>query len=152
VEQCRTRHPRSLAAARPNHLMLTSLTVRTLQHRAFVDVTRRVQELVAASGVADGICLVASPHTTAAVTVNENADPDVVADLLRAYVDMLGDEDRFRHAEGNSGGHALTSLVGPSVSLPIQGGAVVLGQWQAIYLCEFDGPRERTLHVQILGA
>jgi len=132
--------------------MLTSFTVRTPQHRTFVDVTRRVQQTVAASGVADGICLVSSPHTTAAVTVNENADPDVVADLLRAFTDLLGDEGRFGHAEGNSGGHALTSLVGPSVSLPIHEGALVLGQWQAIYLCEFDGPRERTLHVQILGA
>jgi secondary thiamine-phosphate synthase enzyme len=131
--------------------MLTELTLRTTQHREFIDVTRRVQEVVAASGIRDGICLVYSPHTTAAVTINENADPDVVADLLRAYVELLGDERRFRHAEGNSGGHALVSLVGPSVSLPIQQGALALGQWQAIYLCEFDGPRQRTLSVQVIG-
>jgi secondary thiamine-phosphate synthase enzyme len=131
--------------------MLTDLTLQTAQHREFVDITRRVQRVVSDSGVSDGICLVYSPHTTAAVTINENADPDVLADLLRAYVDLLGDERRFRHAEGNSGGHALVSLVGPSVSLPIQRGALALGQWQAIYLCEFDGPRQRTLRVHIIG-
>jgi secondary thiamine-phosphate synthase enzyme len=85
------------------------------------------------------------------VTINENADPDVVTDLLQAYADLMGDERRFRHAEGNSGGHALTSLVGPSVTLPIHHGALALGQWQAIYLCEFDGPRHRTVKVQVLG-
>jgi len=111
-----------------------------------------VQSLVSDSRVDEGICLVYSPHTTAGVTLNENADPDVVTDLLRAFDDLLGDEDRFRHAEGNSGGHALTSLVGPSVTLPIRDGHLYLGQWQAIYLCEFDGPRQRTLSVQVLGA
>jgi secondary thiamine-phosphate synthase enzyme len=131
--------------------MLTDLSVRTERHREFVDVTEQVRRVVAASGVSDGICLVYSPHTTAAVTINENADPDVVTDLLRAYADVLGDEGRFAHAEGNSGGHALTSLVGPSVSIPIQDGGLALGQWQAIYFCEFDGPRQRSLRVQILG-
>jgi secondary thiamine-phosphate synthase enzyme len=92
-----------------------------------------------------------SPHTTAGITINENADPDVTADLLDAYAQMLGDENRFRHAEGNSGGHTLTSLVGPSVTIPIERGRLALGRWQAVYLCEFDGPRERTVQVQVLG-
>src|SRR5919197_227030 len=118
---------------------MQQVAVETRRYRDFVDVTEEVQRIVAASGVSEGICLVYSPHTTASVTVNENADPDVVADLLRAYVDLLGDERRFRHAEGNSGGHALTSLVGPSVLLPVSGGALALGRWQAIYFCEFDG-------------
>ena len=132
--------------------MLRDFTVRTDKHRDFIDVTRRVQALVADSGLAEGVCLVFSPHTTAAITINENADPDVAADLLQAYVDPLGDESRFRHAEGNSGGHALTSLVGPSVLVPVSGGNLALGRWQAIYFCEFDGPRQRTLTVQLLGA
>lgn len=127
------------------------LVVVTRTHREFVDVTREVAALVADSGVTEGLCLVFSPHTTAAVTVNENADPEVVTDLLGAYVDLLGDERRFRHAEGNSGGHALTSLVGPSVALPVSGGQLALGRWQAIYLCEWDGPRTRTLSVQVMG-
>ena len=132
--------------------MLTDLAVPTQRHRELVDITSRVHDLVRASRVQDGLCVVYSPHTTAAVTINENADPDVTIDLLRAWVDLLGDEDRFRHAEGNSGGHALTSLVGESVTVPIHNGALALGQWQAVYLCEFDGPRQRTLHVQIIGA
>jgi secondary thiamine-phosphate synthase enzyme len=131
--------------------MLREISVPTSRHRELVDVTQQVRQLVRASGVAEGMCLISSPHTTAAVTVNENADPDVPTDLLRAYVDLLGDEARFQHAEGNSGGHALTSLVGPSVTLPIAAADLVLGQWQAIYLCEFDGPRQRTLHVQVIG-
>ena len=131
--------------------MLSEFSIDTGRHRDFVDVTQRVQTLVDASHVADGLCLVYSPHTTAAITVNENADPDVVSDLLRAYADMIGDEARFRHAEGNSGAHALTSLVGPSVMLPIRSGQLHLGRWQAIYLCEFDGPRQRSIQVQVLG-
>lgn len=127
------------------------IAVETRRHRDFVDVTAEVARAVADSGLVEGMCLVFSPHTTAAVTVNENADPDVVADLLRAYVDLLGDERRFAHAEGNSGGHALTSLVGVSVALPVSGGRLALGRWQAIYLCEFDGPRHRTLTVQVFG-
>jgi secondary thiamine-phosphate synthase enzyme len=131
--------------------VLRDFTVHTEKHRDFVDITRQVQMRIASSGITDGICLVYSPHTTAAITINENADPDVVTDLLSAYADVIGDERRFRHAEGNSGAHALTSLVGPSVAIPVQHGLLVLGQWQAIYLCEFDGPRERTVQVQLLG-
>jgi secondary thiamine-phosphate synthase enzyme len=131
--------------------VLRDLSIETHQHRDLLDVTHAVRDVVRSSGVGEGMCVVYSPHTTAAVTINENADPDVVADLLRAYVDLLGDEQRFKHAEGNSGGHALTSLVGPSVTVPIAGGQLVLGQWQAIFLCEFDGPRQRTLHVQVIG-
>jgi secondary thiamine-phosphate synthase enzyme len=131
--------------------MLHELSVRTSQPREFIDVTERVAQLIGASKVKDGLCVVYSPHTTAAVTINENADPDVVSDLLAAYMDIIGDERRFKHAEGNSGAHALTSLVGPSVTLPIHNGRLSLGRWQAIYLCEFDGPRERSLQVQLLG-
>jgi len=127
------------------------LTVQTHAHREMVDVTAQVRDVVGETRIAAGMCLVYSPHTTAAVTINENADPDVVTDLLRSWVDLLGDERRFEHAEGNSGGHALTSLVGPSVTVPIASGRLVLGQWQAIFLCEFDGPRQRTLHVQVIS-
>jgi secondary thiamine-phosphate synthase enzyme len=131
--------------------MLRPLALETRRAREFVDVTARVEAIVRTAAVADGICVVYSPHTTAAITINENADPDVVSDLLRAYADLLGDEARFRHAEGNSGGHALTSLVGPSVSIPIQNGRLALGRWQAVYFCEFDGPRQRTIQVQVIG-
>ncbi|MDQ6675502.1 MAG: secondary thiamine-phosphate synthase enzyme YjbQ [Chloroflexota bacterium] len=131
--------------------MLPEFTVQTHRHRDFVDVTPHVQAAVGAAHVEDGICLVYSPHTTAAITINENADPDVVSDLLGAYADVLGDERRFRHQEGNSGGHALTSLVGPSVGIPVHKGVLILGRWQAVFLCEFDGPRLRTVQVQVIG-
>jgi secondary thiamine-phosphate synthase enzyme len=130
--------------------MLQHLTIESNRHRDFIDVTTPVQSVIQHSTVDNGICLVYSPHTTAGVTLNENADPDVLADLLAVFSDMLGDERRFHHAEGNSGGHALTSLVGPSVAVPIHNGQLSLGQWQAIYLCEFDGPRQRTIQVQVL--
>ena len=133
------------------HDVFEILSLQTSRHREFVDVTRQIDAVVRASGLAEGMCLVYSPHTTAAVTVNENADPDVVADLLNAFADLLGDEGRFRHAEGNSGGHALSSLVGPSVTLPFRQGRLHLGRWQAIYFCEFDGPRQRSLEVQLIG-
>ena len=132
--------------------MLSHLNLETSKPRQFVDVTARVEAVVQHAAVTDGICVVYSPHTTAAITINENADPDVVADLLKAYTDLLGDEARFRHAEGNSGGHALTSLVGASVSIPISKGRLALGRWQAVYLCEFDGPRQRTIQVQVIDA
>jgi len=131
--------------------VLSAVIVEIRKPRDFIDVTARVQSVVETASVADGICVVYSPHTTAAITINQNADPDVVADLLKAYTDLLGDEARFRHAEGNSGAHALTSLVGPSVSIPIHSGRLVLGRWQAVYFCEFDGPRQRTMHVQVIG-
>ena len=129
--------------------MPRQLTIRTTHHREFVDITQQVQDVVGSLGAADAICLVFSPHTTAAITINENADPDVLSDLLRIFTSLLGDERRFRHLEGNSGGHALTSLVGASVMLPVLAGRLALGQWQSIYLCEFDGPRERTVTVQL---
>src|SRR5581483_980062 len=113
-------------------------------HRELVDVTRQVEAAVAESGVVEGIALVFCPHTTASVTVNENADPDVVADLL-------GDERRFRHAEGNAGGHVLSSLLGVGLTLPVSGGRLRLGQWQAIWFCEWDGPRSRRVQVQVIG-
>ena len=132
--------------------MLDELKIRTSQHRELVDVTEQVQHVVNTRRVGEAICVVYSPHTTAAVTINENADPDVVTDLLVALKDLLGDERRFRHAEGNSGGHTLASLIGPSVTVPVHEGRLALGHWQAIYLCEFDGPRQRTLTVQLIAA
>ena len=131
--------------------MFRDLTITTHATREFIDITAEVSAVVEASGSAHGICLVFSPHTTAAITVNENADPDVVTDLLAAFADLIGDERRFAHAEGNSGAHALTSLIGPSVALPVRLGALHLGRWQSIYLCELDGPRQRTVTVQVIG-
>ena len=119
----------------------------------FYDITNQVKLDVRESGMSEGLCTVYCPHTTAAITINENADPDVQCDLKLALGDIFGRIDRpeFRHAEGNSHAHLKSSVVGASETIPISGGRLVLGTWQGIYFCEFDGPRNRRFHVQIVG-
>ena len=119
----------------------------------FHDITAQVKQDVRDSGVREGTCTVYCPHTTAAITINENADPDVQHDLKLALGDIFGRRDRseYHHAEGNSHAHLKSSLVGASETIPISGGRLVLGTWQGIYFCEFDGPRRRQFHVQIVG-
>ncbi len=135
-------------------MTLARLEVETTARAQLVDVTERVRQAVRASGVESGLCLVSCPHTTAGVTVNENADPDVAHDLLLALGNAVPQESfggSYRHREGNSDAHVKASLVGPSQLLPIEGGALVLGTWQGVFLCEFDGPRRRTLHVKVIA-
>jgi secondary thiamine-phosphate synthase enzyme len=122
------------------------IEVSSQRRRQLIDVTSFVQEAVAAAEVGEGLCHVCVPHTTAAVTLNENADPAVADDLLRALDEMVP-KVAWRHAEGNSDAHLLSSLVGAAVSVPISGGELVLGRWQAVYLLELDGPRKRELRV-----
>jgi secondary thiamine-phosphate synthase enzyme len=127
--------------------------VRTRRRSEFVEVTAEVRQAVATSGVRSGLCVVYVPHTTAAVTVQENADPDVVHDLLLWLDRHIPKEvPGFRHAEGNSDSHLKASLIGPSVTLVIDAGQVVFGTWQGVYLCEFDGPRTRDVVVQVVGS
>ena len=126
-----------------------TLEIPTATRCELVDITGKVGALVRASGVASGLCTVFCPHTTGAITINENADPDVQDDLLAALEKMVP-AVKFKHAEGNSDAHLKTSLVGPSVTVLIEGGALKLGTWQGIYFCEFDGPRRRKAWVQIL--
>ena len=125
--------------------------VRTTRRDELVDVTAQVEKAVAASGVVAGIAVVSSPHTTAGVTVNENADPDVQRDVLHGLQRIFPREGDWRHFEGNSDAHLKTALVGTSATVPVAGGHLALGTWQAIYFCEFDGPRSRQLQIQMLG-
>ncbi|MBE6464118.1 MAG: YjbQ family protein [Eggerthellaceae bacterium] len=120
---------------------------------SFHDITSQVKKAVRESKVTEGLCTVYCPHTTAAITINENADPDVQHDLLFALADAFGSSDRseFRHIEGNSHAHLKSTLVGASETIPITHGTLALGTWQGIYFCEFDGPRKRSFHVQIVG-
>jgi secondary thiamine-phosphate synthase enzyme len=127
------------------------IEVSSQRRRQLVDVTAFVQESVAASGVADGVCHVAVPHTTAAVLLNENADPAVGEDILSALAATLP-ALTWRHAEGNSDAHFLSTLVGHSVVIPISAGELALGRWQAVYLLELDGPRRREIWVTCLRA
>jgi secondary thiamine-phosphate synthase enzyme len=131
---------------------METLEVRTRQRNELVDITQQVSQIIHRHGVRQGECVVYCPHTTAAITVNENADPDVVHDMLawleRAIPQRQAD---FRHVEGNSDSHIKASLVGPSVTLLVANGNLVLGKWQGVFLCEFDGPRTRNVHVQTIG-
>lgn len=126
--------------------------VRTRTRNELVEITTPVRQAVRQSGVKQGVCVVYCPHTTAAVTINENADPDVIHDLL-AYLGRAVPQRQpdFRHGEGNSDAHIKSSLVGSSVQVIIHDGDLVLGRWQGVFFCEFDGPRSRQVHVQCLG-
>ncbi|MBO5227180.1 MAG: YjbQ family protein [Ruminococcus sp.] len=130
--------------------MLYQYTLKT-QKEEFVSITAQVKGAIAESGVKDGICVVYSPHTTAGITINENADPDVQTDLLLAYAKAFPDRREFRHSEGNSAAHAKASAMGCSATLIIENGKPLLGIWQNIYFCEFDGPRVRKFYVKIMG-
>lgn len=130
--------------------MLIKLDIITNAHTEMKDITRLIQKTVTDSGVKDGICTVFVPHTTAAVTINENADPDVVRDFTKEINKIVPWEDGYYHAEGNSAAHLKSSMIGFSEQLIIDKGRLVLGTWQGIYFCEFDGPRHRHIYVKIM--
>lgn len=125
--------------------------IRTAHRTQFINITAQVRDAVRSSGINEGLCVVFVPHTTAGVTVNENADPDVTADMALCLDGLVPDNPAFRHSEGNSGSHVKTTLVGPSITLIITKGQLWLGTWQAVYFCEFDGPRERTYGVKCMA-
>ena len=116
----------------------------------YIDITEQVNNCVCSSKIVNGICQVFVPHTTAAVTINENADPDVVTDLMSALKNITP-RLPYRHVEGNSPAHIMSSIIGCSITIPIEEGKLILGTWQGIYFCEFDGPRKRKVQVQIIG-
>ncbi len=124
--------------------------ITTSARRQFLDITARVREAVAESGVREGLCVVYCPHTTAAITINEHADPDVVRDIDAVLTKLAPRRGDYAHVEGNSDAHIQCSLLGPSQTLIIHAGRLVLGTWQGIFFCEFDGPRQRTFYVKIL--
>jgi len=127
------------------------LNLRTTQHTQMLNITGPVQRAVTESGVKSGICTVFIPHTTAAVTINENADPDVVRDFTMEINKLIPWEDGYRHVEGNSAAHLKASMVGFSAQIIIDEGRLVLGTWQGIYFCEFDGPRSRNVYVKLMA-
>ena len=127
---------------------MKQIQVRTRSRREMVLITADLQRAVSEMGVSDGLCLVWVPHTTAAVVVNENADPDVARDLLAAYEELIPGI-RFAHAEGNSDAHLLSTLLGSSVTIPVEGGRLRLGTWQGVFFVELDGPRGRGVWVSV---
>jgi secondary thiamine-phosphate synthase enzyme len=126
-------------------------TLSTRSKVQFISITQQVAATVAQSGVQEGICIVFVPHTTAGVTINENADPDVIADITKEISKIIPFEDHYTHSEGNSAAHIKSSLFGSSLTLVVQSGRLLLGTWQTIYFSEFDGPRTRNFHVKVLS-
>ena len=128
---------------------MEALRVKTDRRTQLVDVTREVERAVAASGVASGVCYVYVPHTTAAVMINEHADPDVATDLEGVFDRLVPHKGPYRHSEGNSDSHAKAVMVGASELIFVEGGKLALGTWQGVFFCEFDGPRERKMWVKV---
>ena len=131
---------------------MKTFKVKTHNRAEFADVTGTVQRAVAQSGISDGMCYVYVPHTTAGITINESADPAVQADILDKLEELAPRSSRYRHREGNADSHIKASLMGSSVVIPVESGLLTLGTWQAIYFCEFDGPRSRSLLVQVVSS
>jgi len=130
--------------------MLREFTLST-ERTGMINITDRVRETLRENGATSGVCIVYCPHTTAGITINENADPDVVRDMLFALDKTYPDRPEFRHAEGNSAAHLKASAMGSSATILIHEGRLLLGIWQGVYFCEFDGPRKRHFYVKIAG-
>jgi len=128
--------------------MLKEFSIRTNQQVEFVKLTGQIQKLLDESGIQEGICHVFVPHTTAGITINEGADPDVVRDMTMELNKIVPFEDGYRHAEGNSAAHIKASMMGSSAAVIVENGKLFLGTWQAIFFCEFDGPRTRRVLVR----
>jgi secondary thiamine-phosphate synthase enzyme len=126
------------------------LHLSTKQRNEFVNITVEVKRVVAESGVKRGLCVVHAPHTTAAITIQEGYDPDVVSDILQSLDQLVPHENAYQHQEGNSAAHIKALMCGTSQTLPIEYSTLQLGRWQAVFFCEFDGPRERTVWIQIV--
>lgn len=125
-------------------------SVRTNQSVQFVNIDREVQRIISESGVQNGICVIFVPHTTAAVTINENADPDVVRDMVMEINKIVPFNDGYHHMEGNSAAHIKSSMFSPSLTIIVENGRPIYGTWQSIYFCEFDGPRSRSCIVKVM--
>jgi secondary thiamine-phosphate synthase enzyme len=130
--------------------MKKTISVKTKAKTEFIDITRNIEEAIRSEGVMDGACLIFVPHTTAAVTINESADPSVKSDILMVLNKMVPWEESYRHLEGNSPAHIKSSIIGPSEIIGVEGGRLSLGTWQGVFFCEFDGPRTRKIHIRSL--
>ena len=130
--------------------MADRIQIKTKKREELVDITREVRAFIAKRDVTNGVAYLWSLHTTCALTVNEGADPDVQSDMTRFMSELVPEDGAFDHAEGNSDAHIKTSLFGPGLTLLIENGEVLLGTWQSIYLAEWDGPRERTVALQVI--
>jgi secondary thiamine-phosphate synthase enzyme len=130
--------------------MKTGFTVKTGSKTEFIDITTNIEEALRSEGVDDGVCMLFVPHTTAAITINESADPSVKSDILMVLNKIVPWKEAYRHLEGNSPAHIKSSIIGPSEIIAVEGGRLKLGTWQGVFFCEFDGPRNRKVHVRLI--
>jgi secondary thiamine-phosphate synthase enzyme len=130
--------------------MIRQLRVKTNARTELVDITQGVQRLVAESGIRSGICYIYVPHTTSAITINENSDPNVGRDILKELNKVIPFDDNYGHNEGNSAAHIKSSIVGVSKTVIVEDSRLALGTWQAVFFCEFDGPRDRRVMVKVI--
>lgn len=130
--------------------MLKEITIQTNTQTHILDITAQVQKVVSESGITEGLCCVFVPHTTAGVTINENADPSVKQDIVMELNKVIPFDDNYSHLEGNSAAHIKASIIGSSVNVPVKNNYLLLGTWQGICFCEFDGPRQRHFYVKII--
>lgn len=130
--------------------MITEITVQTRMKIEFIDITQKIQDIIGKSGIPDGICYIYVPHTTAGITINEDADPDVVRDIIMQLDKIVPLRGDYHHSEDNSAAHIKASLVGFSQTVFIDNSRLVLGTWQGVYLCEFDGPRQRKVLLKMI--
>jgi len=147
-----TKNQKAESGAKKMNITQSAIAIRTTARCQMIDITGEIEGRLRKSGLSEGIITVYCPHTTAAVTINENADPDVVHDILLTLEQLVPHRRAgYRHTEGNSDAHVKSSLVGCSAQIPFSDGKLSLGTWQAVFFCEFDGPRNRTLQIQITG-
>ena len=125
-------------------------TVKSKKQTELIDITSNIQDIIRSADIGEGVCMIYVPHTTAAITINESADPSVKTDILMILNEVIPWKAPYRHLEGNSPAHIKSTLVGPSELIAIENGRLVLGTWQGIFFCEFDGPRTRKVHVRLL--
>ena len=129
---------------------MNTIKISTTKRTELIDITSRVEKIVKESKIKDGVCVVFCPHTTAGLTINENADPSVKKDILNHLEELVPQDKNYSHSEGNSDSHIKSSLLGSSLNIIIENNSLVLGTWQGIYFCEFDGPRQRQIYVKII--
>lgn len=126
------------------------ISVRTTNTVQFINIDSQVEKVIRESGIRNGMCHIFAPHTTAGITINENADPDVVRDMVMEINKIIPFQDNYHHMEGNSAAHIKSSLFGPSLTIIVQDGRAILGTWQSVYFCEFDGPRTRRCYIKVM--
>ena len=130
--------------------MNRTITVKTSSKTELIDITRHIEEAIRSEGVDDGVCMLFVPHTTAAITINESADPSVKSDILMVLNKVIPWKEAYGHREGNSPAHIKSSIIGPSEIIAVESSRLKLGTWQGVFFCEFDGPRSRKVHIRLL--